>query len=417
MNHNPFKNALEQLLKAAAIAKIDPNIVKQLERHNRLVEVSVPIKRTKTGQVQVFDGFRAQHNNARGPYKGGIRFHQRVSVDEVKALSLWMSLKTAVVDIPMGGGKGGLVVNPKELDKGELEALARGYARRIADVIGPDKDVPAPDVNTDPQIMDWIKDEYEKIVGHPEPAVITGKPVKDGGSEGRDVATSEGAFYVWQAMEKKINLGLTPDKTRVAIIGFGNAGHFMAKRLAEAGYKVVSVSDSHGGIYDPQGLDPDQILKHKQKTGTVVGYQGHDKPLSVDEQVGLDVDLLIPAALENQITEDNAPHIKAQVVLEIANGPTTMDADLILQQKNIPVVPDILANAGGVTVSYYEWLQNRSRERWTREQVFTKLLKKMTLAFDQVYKTAQDKKISLRQAAGVVAVTRLAQAMADETTE
>ncbi len=413
MNHNPFKNALEQLLKASAIAKIDSNIVKQLEHHNRIVEVSVPIKRTKTGQIEVFDGFRVQHNNARGPYKGGIRFHQRVSVDEVKALSLWMTLKTAVVDIPMGGGKGGVVVNPKELDKIELEALARGYAGRIADVIGPKKDVPAPDVNTDPQIMDWIKDEYEKIVGHPAPAVITGKPVKDGGSEGRDVATSEGAFYVWQAMEKKV--GLSAKNTRVAIIGFGNAGHFMAKRLAEAGYKVVSVSDSHGGIYDPQGLDPNKVLKHKQKTGSVVGFKGLKEILTVDQQVGLDVELLIPAALENQITEQNAPKIKAKVVLEIANGPTTMDADLILHQQGVPIVPDILANAGGVTVSYYEWLQNLNNEHWTREQVFAKLLDKMNKAFEKVYKTSQDKKITLRQAAGVVAVTRIAAAMSKAT--
>jgi len=328
MNQNPLKNALEQLLKASAIAKIDANIVKQLEHHNRIVEVSVPIRRTSSKEVEVFKGFRAQHNNARGPFKGGIRFHQGVTLDEVKALSLWMSLKTAVVDIPMGGGKGGVIVNPKELDPKELEALSRSYARGIADVIGQEKDVPAPDVNTNPQIMAWILDEYEKVIGKKEPAVITGKPVEAGGSEGRDVATSEGAFYVWQATEKKLDLD--PKKTRVAIIGFGNAGHFMAKRMYEAGYNVVSVSDSKGGIYVEDGMDPNDVMKHKEKTGSVVGYKkSSGETLSLDDQIGLDVELLIPAALENQITADNAESVQANAVLEIANGPTTIDADLI----------------------------------------------------------------------------------------
>ncbi|MDP2587164.1 MAG: Glu/Leu/Phe/Val dehydrogenase [bacterium] len=410
-NQSAFTNALTQLRNAAKIAGIDPNTLKQLERHDRIVEVALPIRRTSgpnQGRVEVFTGFRAQHSNARGPYKGGIRYHQNVSLDEVKALSLWMSLKTAVANIPLGGGKGGVIVNPKTLDPAELEALSRAYTRAIAPIIGPDKDVPAPDVNTNPAIMAWIRDEYEKVTGGPAPAVITGKPVEAGGSEGRDVATSEGAYYVWEYAATR--LGLKPAETRVAIIGFGNAGFYLAKRMHESGYKVVSVSDSRGAIIDMGGLDPDKVMEHKQAGGSVLGYNGlPDKTLA--DQLALEIELLAPAALENQINTDNADSIKAKVIIELANGPTTPEADTILDKKNVLVIPDILANAGGVTTSYFEWLQNKKSEHWTRQDVFTKLKTAMDQASSAVWKIADDKKVSLRKAAGVVAVQRLAEAI------
>lgn len=406
-----FANALTQLRAAAKTAGISADVLHRLEHHDRIVEVSLPVVRTSgenKGHVEIFTGYRAQHSNARGPYKGGIRFHQNVSVDEVKALSLWMTLKTAVVDIPMSGAKGGVIVDPKTLGPDELEALSRAYARGIADVIGVDKDVPAPDVNTTPQIMAWIRDEYEKYVGHPEPGVITGKPIEVGGSEGRDVATSEGAVYVWQSAAKL--LGLTPAQTRVAVIGFGNAGSFLALRLQQLGFKVVSVSDSRGGILAPDGLDIPAVIEHKKETRSVVGFPGTSL-VSVEQQIGLDVELLCPAALENQITEANATAVKARAILELANGPTTPEADTILEGKKVVVLPDILANAGGVTTSYFEWLQNREGSHWTREEVFQKLQQKMTAAFEAVWQKSGENKISLRRAAGAVAVTRLAQAL------
>ncbi len=406
-----FQNALTQLRNAAQIAGIDTNILAQLERHDRIVEVALPIRRSSgpnAGNIEVLTGYRAQHNNARGVYKGGIRYHQNVSLDEVKALSLWMSLKTAVADIPMGGGKGGVIVDPKMLAPDELEAVSRAYARGIAAVIGPDVDVPAPDVNTNPAIMAWIRDEYEKVTGSSAPAVITGKPVEAGGSEGRDTATSEGAFYVWEYIAQK--LGMQAANTRVAVIGFGNAGFFFAKRLFEAGYKVISVSDSKGAVIDPNGLDPDAVMAHKQKTGSVVGF--NQLPVStLEDQIALEVELLAPAALESQIHKDNVANVKAKVLIELANGPTTPEADTVLDTKGVPVIPDILANSGGVTTSYFEWVQNKQNEHWTREQVFTKLKDQMNAATDAVWTTATDKKISLRKAAGVVAVTRIAAAM------
>ncbi len=417
-----FANALTQLRTAAALAGVSADVLRRLEHHDRIVEVSLPLLRTSgnsmtmgqpTGQLEIFTGYRAQHNNARGPYKGGIRFHQNVSLDEVKALSLWMTLKTAVADIPMGGGKGGVIVDPKTLAPDELEALSRAYARGIADVIGVDKDVPAPDVNTTPQIMAWIRDEYEKYVGHAEPGVITGKPIEAGGSEGRDVATSEGAVYVWQQAAQKLEM--LPEKTRAAIIGFGNAGSFLALRLHQLGFKVVSVSDSKGGIFAPAGLDIPAVIEHKKQTHSVIGFTGAQsnsvQNISIDEQLALDVELLCPAALENQITKDNAATVRARAILELANGPTTPEADAMLESKNIVVIPDILANAGGVTTSYFEWVQNREGTHWTREEVFKKLQEKMTAAFEAVWQTSQEKKISLRKAAGVVAVMRLAAAL------
>jgi len=412
MPTNPFANALDQLRQAAQVAGTDVDVLTRLEHHDRVVEVALPVKRTtgpNAGKVEVFTGYRAQHSNARGPYKGGIRFHQAVNADEVRALSLWMSLKCAVADIPFGGGKGGVTVDPKTLDDAELEALSRAYARGIADIIGQDKDVPAPDVNTDGRIMDWIRDEYEKVVGHSEPAVITGKPVAAGGSEGRDVATSEGAFYVWEQAAAK--LGLTPDKTRVVILGFGNAGAYLAVRMHAAGYKVVSVSDSKGGIYDANGLDIPKLVEHKAKTHSVAGFAGLKDVLTIDQQVALECEVLAPAALENQITAANAGSIRAKAILELANGPTTPEADVALHAKGIPVIPDILANAGGVTTSYFEWVQNKQNEKWTRKDVLAKLKTKMDAAFEAVWSTSESKKVTLRQAAGVVAVERIAAAI------
>jgi glutamate dehydrogenase (NAD(P)+) len=406
-----FENALQQLRQAATLAGLDQDTLTQLEHHDRIVEVAMPVRRTSganKGRVEVFTGYRAQHNNSRGPYKGGIRYHQQVSLDEVKALSLWMTLKTAVADIPMGGGKGGIIVDPKQLAVDELEQLSRAYARAVADVIGVQKDVPAPDVNTTPQIMAWIRDEYEKYIGQPAPGVITGKPVEAGGSEGRDVATSEGAFYVWDQAAKK--MGLVPANTRVVVIGFGNAGSFLAIRMHEAGYKVVSVSDSRGGIYDPNGFDPSAVLEHKKKTGSVVGF-GSSTSVTVEQQISLEAELLAPAALENQITQSNAESVQAKAILELANGPTTPEADQILAGKGVTVIPDILANAGGVTTSYFEWVQNNSNQHWSRQDVFAKLQQKMTAAFDAVWDQSQKQSITLRQGAGVVAVLRLAQAI------
>lgn len=406
-----FDNALTQLRTATALAELNPDVLRRLENHDRIIEVSLPLRRTSgptKGQLEIFKGYRAQHSNARGPYKGGIRFHQNVSLDEVKALSLWMTLKTAVANIPMGGGKGGVIVDPKTLAPDELEMLSRAYARSITDVIGVEKDVPAPDVNTTPQIMAWIRDEYEKQVGHAEPGVITGKPIEAGGSEGRDVATSEGAVYVWLQTAQK--LGMLPENTRAAIIGFGNAGSFLALRLHQAGFKIVSVSDSRGGILNPEGLDIPALIEHKKQTHSVIGF-ANTRSVSVDEQIALDVELLCPAALENQLTEKNAASVRARAILELANGPTTPDADFILEAKNIAVIPDILANAGGVTTSYFEWVQNRENTHWTREEVFKKLRDKMTAAFEATWQVSQEKKVSLRKAAGVVAVMRLAEAL------
>lgn len=401
---NPFENALKQLEKAADIMNLDKNIHEILKRPDRVLTVSVPV-RMDSGDVKVFTGFRSQYNDALGPYKGGIRYHENVSLDEVKALSFWMMIKCATVNIPMGGGKGGIIVDSKKLSEGELERMSREYIRKIWREIGSDKDVPAPDMYTTPQIMGWMRDEYEKLVGKSDPGVITGKAIADGGSEGREQATAQGGIYVTHELMDKMNWRAMD--TKVAIQGMGNVGGFMAKLLAKDGFKVVALSDSKGGVYNPDGLDLDTIFAHKEKTGTLTGIDGVHK-ISNAELLELEVDILIPSAMENQITADNAANIKAKAIVELANGPTTPEADEILSQNGVIVVPDVLANAGGVTVSCFEWEQNVKNIKWSEHEVLAKLKPIMVDAFNEVWETKEKYNVPMRTAAFVKAVERVA---------
>ena len=408
---NPFKIAQEQFDKAAEMMKLEPAARAILREPMRVLEVLIPV-RMDDGTVKVFKGFRVQHNDARGPTKGGIRFHPAETLDTVKALAMWMTWKTAIVNLPYGGAKGGIICNPKEMSERELEALSRGYIRAIGRFIGPEKDIPAPDVYTNPQIMAWMMDEYSKLVGYNAFGVITGKPIEVGGSLGRIDATSRGGMYVLEAVAAKLGIDLS--KSTFAIQGYGNAGYNAAKLAKELfGAKVVAVSDSRGGIYNPDGLDPELVLEHKRKTGSVVGYPGAQE-ISNPELLELDVDILVPAAIENVITGQNADRIKAKVVLELANGPTTPEADAILHERGIFVVPDFLANAGGVTVSYFEWVQNVTGYYWSLEEVYEKLRTKMVDAFNafyHVYKEEYGGKIDTRTAAYMVSIARVVKAM------
>ncbi|RLG41864.1 MAG: glutamate dehydrogenase [Thermoproteota archaeon] len=408
---NPFKIAQEQFDKAAEMMKLEPAARAILREPMRVLEVLIPV-RMDDGTVKVFKGFRVQHNDARGPTKGGIRFHPAETLDTVKALAMWMTWKTAIVNLPYGGAKGGIICNPKEMSERELEALSRGYIRAIGRFIGPEKDIPAPDVYTNPQIMAWMMDEYSKLVGYNAFGVITGKPIEVGGSLGRIDATSRGGMYVLEAVAAKLGIDLS--KSTFAIQGYGNAGYYAAKLAKELfGAKVVAVSDSRGGIYNPDGLDPELVLEHKRKTGSVVGYPGAQE-ISNPELLELDVDILVPAAIENVITGQNADRIKAKVVLELANGPTTPEADAILHERGIFVVPDFLANAGGVTVSYFEWVQNVTGYYWSLEEVYEKLRTKMVDAFNafyHVYKEEYGGKIDTRTAAYMVSIARVVKAM------
>lgn len=405
---NPFKIAQQQLDEAAAILKLEPGIHALLREPMRELHVTIPVK-MDDGSVKVFKGFRVQYNDARGATKGGIRFHPEETIDTVRALAAWMTWKTAVVDIPLGGGKGGVVCNPKEMSQGELERLSRGYIRAIAKFIGPEIDVPAPDVYTNPQIMAWMMDEYSIITGYNVPGVITGKPLPLGGSAGRGDATARGGVYAIREAAKV--LGLNLKGAPCAIQGYGNAGYF-GHVLAEQvlGMKVVAVSDSKGGIYKADGLDPKAVSEHKEKTGSVVNFPGA-KNITNEELLELDVTVLIPAALENQITEKNAANIKAKIVAEFANGPTTPEADKILFANGVYVIPDFLCNAGGVTVSYFEQVQNAYDYYWPIEEVYEKLDRKMTAAFHAVHEMAQKHKVNNRVGAYLVAVHRVAEAM------
>lgn len=405
---NPFEVALEQLDIAAKILKLDKGIHEQLRHPELFLEVSIPVK-MDNGSTQVFTGFRSRYNTALGPAKGGIRYHQNVSADEVRALSAWMTWKCAVVGIPYGGGKGGIIVDPKKLSRGELERLTRGYARAISSVIGPNTDVPAPDVNTNSQTMAWIVDEYSKLHGHWTPAVITGKPLDLGGSLGRDTATAQGLAFV--VKEAAGQTGLDLDGAPTVVQGYGNAGSFAAKILHDDyGCKIIAVNDSTGGAYNPDGMDPDKLLEHKKKTGSVRGFPG-SRDISDSKLLELECDVLVPAALENQITRENAGRIKAKIVAEAANGPTTPDADKVLHSKGVTLVPDILANAGGVTVSYFEWVQNRQGYYWSAEEVKNKLEKIMVAAFNEVYEMSKKHKVDMRTAAYLHSVNKVAKAM------
>lgn len=407
MSTNPFASALAQLDATAHVVKLDQRLLDILHQPQRILEVGIPVL-MDDGSTKVFTGYRVQYNNARGPFKGGIRFHVDTDLNEVKALAFWMTMKCAVVGIPYGGGKGGVTVDPKKLSKNELEGLSRGWVRAMFPNLGPTVDVPAPDVYTTPEIMAWMTDEYSKLAGSPTPAAFTGKPLNKGGSEGRMTSTSQGGAYVLNEIMSKV--GRVPRGTRVVIQGFGNVGAFAAKILHADGYTIIAVSDSKGGIQNADGLDIPAVLAYKETTGSLAGFPG-SLPVSNVDILTMDTDILIPGALENVLTKDNAADIKAGVILELANGPTTPEADTILFQRGIHVVPDILANAGGVTGSYFEWLQNMQKEHWTEAQVWEKLRPIMVDSFKAVWDAAQEHKVNLRTGAYIVAVERIGQAM------
>ena len=404
MAYNAFEVAKKQFLKAVEFVDLKPETRDFLLEPKRIIQVRFPV-RMDDGSVRIFKGFRVQHNDARGPFKGGIRFHQNVNLDEVKALATWMTWKCAIAGIPYGGGKGGVIVNPKKLSTSELERLSRAYIRAIARFVGPDVDVPAPDVYTNPQVMAWMLDEYERIFGKHSPALITGKPIELGGSLGRGLATSRGGLFVLEEAIKTLN----KDVKTVAIQGFGNVGGGLALLLFKAGYKVVAVSDSRGGVYDENGLNIEELMEHKKKTGSVQDFK-KAKNITNEELLELDVDVLVPAALEDQITGENADRIKAKIVLELANGPTTPEADEILSKKGVFLIPDILANAGGVSVSYLEWVQNRQGYYWTEEEVNEKLKQIMTNAFKSVFEIHKEKDVDMRTAAYILAIQRVSKA-------
>lgn len=436
ITQNPFETAMSQLQKAADVlgknkqltAKSKKELLQKLEilkNPQRILNVTIPVV-MDDGSLKVFQGYRVQHNNARGPYKGGIRYHPNVSMDEVKALAFWMAMKCAVADLPLGGGKGGIIVDPKTLSQKELERLSRGYARAIEDCIGPDRDVPAPDVNTNGVIMGWMVDEFTnrrakrfKLSATETKklrSTFTGKRIQDGGSEGREEATGLGGLYVLQSILNKLKL---KGQLTVAVQGFGNVGYNIAKFLDENGYLVVAVSDSKGGIYVPEGINPALTLECKQKHGYLAGCYctgsvcdlKKGKQISNDALLELPVDIIVPSALENVLTKANAGKIKAKVVLEMANGPTTADADSALYKKGIPVIPDILSNSGGVSVSAFEWEQNLKGQKWSKAQVNAKLKKKMDLAASAVWDVSVKHKTDLRTAAFVVALGRILSAM------
>lgn len=403
---NPHKSGLKQLAKAAALMNLHPGVHARLQVPKFEMQFGIPV-RMDDGSLQVFQGYRVQYDNSRGPNKGGIRFHPAVNIDEVRALAFWMTVKCSVVGIPLGGGKGGVIVDPKKLSTGELERLSRGFMRAVAHNVGPDRDVPAPDVYTTPQIMAWMMDEYETIRGEHGPGVITGKPLSVGGSEGRGYSTAQGGVYVTLELAKQLKL---KKGSTVVIQGYGNAGAYMAKILHKQGYKIIAVSDSKGGIVNPAGLDPAKVEQHKTKAGSVMDYEGA-KNISNQQILTLACDILVPAALENVITTENAGRIKAKAVVELANGPTTPEADEKLYKKGIVVVPDVLANAGGVTVSYFEQVQNAYNYYWTEKEVLAKLEPLMVGSFNTVWKTKQQYTCDMRTAAYIVAVQRIADAM------
>lgn len=404
---NPHKSGLQQLAKAAELMDLHQGVHARLQIPKFEMQFGIPV-RMDDGSLKVFQGYRVQYDNSRGPNKGGIRFHPDVNIDEVRALAFWMTIKCSVVGIPLGGGKGGVIVDPKKLSTGELERLSRGWMRAVAHNVGPERDIPAPDVYTTPQIMAWMMDEYETIRGDHGPGVITGKPLSVGGSEGRGYSTAQGGVYVTLELAKHLKL---KKGASVVIQGFGNAGAYMAKILYKQGYKVIAVSDSKGGIINEKGLDPVKVEQHKTATGSVTNYSGATKNITNEQILTVPCDVLVPAALENVITTENAGRIKAKAIVELANGPTTPDADEKLYKKGITVVPDVLANAGGVTVSYFEQVQNAYNYYWTEKEVLAKLEPIMVGSFNEVWKTKQKYNCDMRTAAYIVSVKRIADAM------
>jgi glutamate dehydrogenase/leucine dehydrogenase len=410
MNNNPWHRAQEQLKEAARFSPASASLLEKLLAPDRVIEVDVAVD-MDNGTKEVFKGYRVQHNNILGPYKGGLRFHPRVDMDEVRALAFWMTMKNAVIGVPFGGGKGGVAVDPKKLSRGELERLSRSFARALAPHIGSDLDVPAPDVNTNPEIMRWMLDEYEKASGKKDPAVFTGKPLDAGGSLGRTEATGLGGAYALFAFLKVLER--SPHGLSAIVQGFGNVGQYLAEYLSEGGIRITGLSDSHGTLSAAEGIrDIPTLRRCKEAGGALTDCLSGSGVMSLPPEAVLSLpgDILAPAALENAITEKNAKDIHAEIVLELANGPTTREADAILEARGISVIPDILANAGGVAVSYFEWYQNKHGETWQKEEVFQKLKEKMDAAVSEVFDRADKHKISLRLAAFVLALERLSSA-------
>jgi glutamate dehydrogenase (NAD(P)+) len=403
---NPWAVAQQQFDLAAERLNLDPGLRQVLREPRREFTCHFPVH-MDDGSVQVFTGYRVQHNLGRGPAKGGLRYHQDVSLDEVKALAMWMTWKCAVVGIPYGGGKGGVIVDPKQLSQKELEGLTRRFATEIEVLIGPERDIPAPDVNTNAQVMAWIMDTYSMHQGYTVPGVVTGKPISLGGSEGRNEATARGCVYT--IVEAARHLGIDLKGIRVAVQGFGNAGSIAARLIGDEGSTVVAVSDSTGGIHDPNGLDISKVVAWKQEHGTVQGFPGATD-ISNADLLEVDCDILIPAALENQITSRNASRIKASLIAEAANGPTTPDADAELFARGVFMIPDILCNAGGVTVSYFEWVQDLNRDHWSESVVNAKLKEIMVKAFQETLAIARREQCDMRTAAYLLAVQRVADA-------
>ena len=405
---NPFEVALKQLEEASKILNLEKGMLEILSNPKRILTVSIPT-RMDDGSIKVFTGYRSQHNDARGPHKGGIRYHPDVTLDEVKALSMWMTWKCAIANIPYGGGKGGIICNPKQMSENELERMTRRFAYLIADIIGPYRDIPAPDVYTGGKEMAWIMDTYSALKGnYVQPEVITGKPIAIGGSLGRNEATGRGLAYTVREAAKKMEIDMK--QATFVVQGFGNAGQFSSKLVEEQGAKMIAASDSQGAIIKTDGISVDELMKFKKETGSIVGF-GDAKSITNDELLETECTILIPAALENQITKNNADKIKTQIIAEAANGPTTPEADEILFKKDILVIPDVLANGGGVTVSYFEWLQNLRRDYWTEEEVNKRLDINITKSFYDVYDTHTKYKVDMRKAATLLAVKRVVEAI------
>ncbi len=404
-NLNLFTSTQDVIKEALDKLGYDEGMYELLKEPLRMVEVRIPV-RMDDGKVKVFTGYRGQHNDAVGPTKGGVRFHPEVTAEEVKALSMWMTLKAGIVDLPYGGGKGAIICDPREMSMGELERLSRGYVRALSQVMGPAKDIPAPDVFTNAQIMAWMMDEYSRIDEFNSPGFITGKPIVLGGSQGRDRATAEGVTIIIEEAAKR--RGIDMKGARIVIQGFGNAGSFLSKFLHDAGAKVIGISDAYGALHDPNGLDIDYLLDRRDSFGTVTTL--FDNTITNQELLELDCDILVPAAIANQITEKNAHNIKAKIVVEAANGPTTAEGTRILTERGILLVPDVLASAGGVTVSYFEWVQNNMGYYWSEEEVREKMTAKMVEAFENVYTTASTRNIDMRLAAYMIGVRKTAEA-------
>ncbi|HLU22365.1 Glu/Leu/Phe/Val family dehydrogenase [Lederbergia graminis] len=404
-NLNLFTSTQEVIKEGLYKLGFGEEMYELLKEPMRMLTVRIPV-RMDDGSVNVYTGFRAQHNDSVGPTKGGVRFHPDVDEEEVKAMSMWMSIKCGIVNLPYGGGKGGIICDPRTMSMGEIERLSRGYVRAISQVVGPTKDIPAPDVYTNSQIMAWMMDEYSRIRENDSPGFITGKPIVLGGSQGREKATAQGVTICIEEAAKKRGIDLKD--ARIVIQGFGNAGSFLSKFLSDAGAKIVGISDAYGALHDPDGLDIDYLLDRRDSFGTVTTL--FENTISNKELFELDCDIIVPAAVSNQITAENAPNIKASIVVEAANGPTTEEATRILTDRGVLIVPDVLASAGGVTVSYFEWVQNNQGYYWSEEEVNEKLRQKLVEAFDNVYNTAESRRVNMRLAAYMVGLRNVAEA-------